>query len=89
MASLTATVSETRSNFSKIAESVCKTGKPVTVIRNSKPWVVISPAGTNSEVPLIDWSKIPVLEPDPDKGYAVLPSETDFPEDEGLYDDLV
>ncbi len=86
MAELTATVAEARSHFSKIASAVCATGTPVTVIRNSKPWVTIAPADPN-HIPLIDWSKgaVPV---DPKLGHAVLPNEWDDPEDDGLYDDL-
>ena len=43
MATRTASVAEARSNFSKLAESVNKTGVPVVVFRHSKPWVKISP----------------------------------------------
>ncbi len=43
MATRTASVAEARSNFSKLAESVNKTGIPVVVFRHSKPWVKISP----------------------------------------------
>lgn len=49
MASMTASVRDARNNFSKIAKEVNATGQPVTVFRNSRPWVVISPAA--SEVP--------------------------------------
>ncbi len=45
MATLTATASEARANFSKIANSVIETGQPVTVFKNSKPWVEIVPSG--------------------------------------------
>lgn len=38
------TLAEARANFSRITAKVNETGEPVTVIRRSKPWVVISPA---------------------------------------------
>lgn len=44
MPTMTASVGDARNNFSKIAKEVNETGQPVTVFRNSKPWVVISPA---------------------------------------------
>lgn len=89
MAELTATVAEARANFSKIASSVNATRKPVTVLKNSKPWVVISPADPSPEasIPIIDWSRVEVVKADTELGYAVLPY--DDAEDEGLYDDLV
>lgn len=40
----TVSVAEARNNFSKIGAAVVETGKPVTVFRNSKPWLIISPA---------------------------------------------
>ena len=90
MSELTATVAETRANFSKIASTVNKTKKPVTVLKNSKPWVVISPADNDLDapIPIIDWSKIDVIEIDKALGYAVLPTALDDA-DEDLYDDLV
>ena len=45
MPTLTATASEARANFSQIASGVCETGQPVTVFKNSKPWVEIVPSG--------------------------------------------
>ena len=45
MATLTATASEARANFSQIASGVFETGQPVTVFKNSKPWVEIVPSG--------------------------------------------
>lgn len=43
----TVSVSEARENFSKIGMIVENTGESVTVFKNSKPWLVISPAITN------------------------------------------
>lgn len=48
MNALTATAAEARTNFSRIASAVSETGRQVTVFRNSKPWVVIAPADTDS-----------------------------------------
>ncbi len=45
MPTLTATASEARANFSQIASGVFETGQPVTVFKNSKPWVKIVPSG--------------------------------------------
>lgn len=47
MPTMTASVRDARNHFSKIANEVNLTGQPVTVFRNSKPWVVISPAASN------------------------------------------
>ena len=90
MAELTATVAETRANFSKIATCVERTGRPVTVFRNSKPWVVIAPVGGGfgGNIPRVDWSSAGVVPVDEALGHAVLPAEWDSPEDDGLYDDL-
>ncbi|MDR2108169.1 MAG: type II toxin-antitoxin system Phd/YefM family antitoxin [Coriobacteriales bacterium] len=43
MAPLTVSASEARANFSKLGEEIVRTGKPATVFKNSKPWLVISP----------------------------------------------
>jgi len=89
MPELTATVAETRANFSKIASAVSRTGRPVTVLRNSKPWVVITPVDYSPEapIPVIDWARIDVASIDLAYGYSVLPVDLD--DDEGLYDDLI
>jgi prevent-host-death family protein len=49
MASLTVSASEARANFSKLGEQIAKTGVPVTVFKNSKPWVVIMSATREAE----------------------------------------
>ena len=89
MSALTATAAEARAHFARIATSVSETGNPVTILRNSKPWVTISPISESSPVSSIDWAKVDLVKVDPKLGYAVLPSEWDNSEDEGLYDDLV
>ena len=50
---LTVSASEARASFSKLGEEIARTGKPVTVFKNSKPWLVIAPAqmpGTEESV---------------------------------------
>lgn len=44
MATFTIGLAEAKKNFSKITSEVNRTGKPVTVLKNNKPWVVILPA---------------------------------------------
>lgn len=44
MAALTIGLAETKSNFSRVTAEVNRTGRPVTVLKNNKPWVVIQPA---------------------------------------------
>ena len=68
MAEMTATVAETRANFSKIAATVRETGRPVTVFKNSKPWVLVAPieSGYGDHIPSIDWAKQDVVRVDPE-----------------------
>lgn len=35
---------EAKNNFSRITAKINRTGKPVTALRNNRPWVTISPA---------------------------------------------
>ena len=44
MATFTIGLAEAKKNFSKLTAEVNRTGKPVTVLKNNKPWVVILPA---------------------------------------------
>ena len=91
MIELTATVAETRANFSKIATTVNETGRPVTVFKNSKPWVLIAPIGKDygDHIPNIDWSKQDVVSIDSNTRKTVLPADWNDSENEGLNDDLV
>ncbi len=41
---LTIGLAEARNNFSSVTAEVNKTGRPVTVLKNNRPWVVINPA---------------------------------------------
>ena len=60
MAAYTIGLAEAKNNFSKITAEVNRTGRPVTVLKNNKPWVVIQPAagageaGSNVAVDLLD-----------------------------------
>ncbi len=51
MTALTMGLAEAKTNFSKVTSEVNRTGKPVTILKNNKPWVVIQPArATQSRV---------------------------------------
>jgi antitoxin Phd len=43
---MTVSAADARAQFSRIATEVHATGVPVTVFKNSRPWVVIQPADT-------------------------------------------
>lgn len=90
MAEMTATVAETRANFSKIAATVRETGQPVTVFKNSKPWVLVAPieSGYGDRIPHIDWATQNVVRVDPETRRTVLPADWDDEEDDGVYDAL-
>ncbi|AWA43287.1 type II toxin-antitoxin system Phd/YefM family antitoxin [Trueperella pyogenes] len=44
MVAVTVGLAEAKNNFSKVTAEVNRTGRPVTVLKNNKPWVVIQPA---------------------------------------------
>lgn len=88
MPDLTATVAETRASFSKIAAAVRETGRPVTVFKNSRPWVSIAPL-SDDHIPAVDWAKQDIVRMDSETGVTTLPAEWDDEGDEGVYDDLV
>lgn len=44
MATLTMGLAEAKNNFSRVTAEVNRTGRPVTILKNNKPWVVIEPA---------------------------------------------
>ena len=85
MAEMTATVAETRANFSKIAATVRETGRPVTVFKNSKPWVLVAPieSGYGDHIPSIDWAKQDVARADPETRRTILPADWDDEEATG------
>ncbi|WP_172136345.1 type II toxin-antitoxin system Phd/YefM family antitoxin [Adlercreutzia sp. ZJ473] len=41
---ITIGLAEAKDNFSRVTAEVNRTGRPVTVLKNNKPWVTISPA---------------------------------------------
>lgn len=50
MAALTLGLAEAKNNFSKVTAEVNRTGRPVTILKNNKPWVVIQPASAASNI---------------------------------------
>ena len=48
---MTVTAADARAQFSRIADQVARTGSPVTVFKNSRPWVEICPIGASEDVP--------------------------------------
>ena len=49
MATYTIGLAEAKKNFSRLTAEVNRTNKPVTVLKNNKPWVVIHPAAMSEE----------------------------------------
>lgn len=45
---ITMGLAEAKNNFSRVTAEVNRTGRPVTVMKNNKPWVTINPAATQS-----------------------------------------
>ena len=45
---ITIGLAEAKNNFSRVTVEVNRTGRPVTVMKNNKPWVTINPAATQS-----------------------------------------
>lgn len=44
MSAITIGLAEAKNNFSRVTAEVNRTGKPITVFKNNRPWVTISPA---------------------------------------------
>ena len=44
ISTLTMGFAEAKNNFSRVTAEVNRTGKPVTILKNNRPWVVIQPA---------------------------------------------
>lgn len=44
MTAVTIGLAEAKNNFSRVTAEVNRTGRPVTVFKNNRPWVTISPA---------------------------------------------
>ena len=45
---ITMGLAEAKNNFSRVTAEVNRTGRPVTVMKNNRPWVTINPAATKS-----------------------------------------
>ena len=43
---ITMGLAEAKNNFSRVTAEVNRTGRPVTVMKNTRPWVTINPAAT-------------------------------------------
>lgn len=41
---ITMGLAEAKNNFSRVTAEVNRTGRPVTVMKNNRPWVTINPA---------------------------------------------
>lgn len=48
-------LAEAKANFSRVTAEVHRTGTPVTVLRNNKPWVVIAPVERGAADVAIDF----------------------------------
>ena len=44
MIATTVGLAEAKNNFSRITAEVNRSGKPITVLKNNRPWVTITPA---------------------------------------------
>lgn len=49
MSATTIGLADAKNNFSRVTAEVNRTGEPVTVLKNNKPWVVIQPASVGSD----------------------------------------
>ena len=52
---MTIGIAEARANFSRVTSEVNATRKPVTVLKNNKPWVVISPVTPSAADVAVDF----------------------------------
>lgn len=51
---ITMGLAEAKNNFSKVTAEVNRSGNPVTVLKNNKPWVVIGPAPKSPRTNAVD-----------------------------------
>lgn len=49
MSATTIGLADAKNNFSRVTAEVNRTGEPVTVLKNNKPWVVIQPASPRAD----------------------------------------
>ena len=54
MPAVTMGLAEAKNNFSKVTAEVNRTGRPVTVLKNNRPWVVIQPAAGAAQTDTVD-----------------------------------
>jgi len=54
MPAVTMGLAEAKNNFSKVTAEVNRTGRPVTVLKNNRPWVVIQPAAEAAQTDAVD-----------------------------------
>ncbi|MDU4244428.1 MAG: type II toxin-antitoxin system Phd/YefM family antitoxin, partial [Varibaculum cambriense] len=50
MPAFTMGLAEAKNNFSRVTAEVNKTGKPLTILKNNRPWVIIQPAHGATEI---------------------------------------
>ena len=48
-------LAEAKANFSRVTAEVNRTGTPITVLRNNKPWVIIAPVERGAADVAIDF----------------------------------
>ena len=53
MIATTVGLAEAKNNFSRITAEVNRSGKPVTVLKNNRPWVTIAPAAGVADPDLV------------------------------------
>ena len=54
MPAVTMGLAEAKNNFSKVTAEVNRTGRPVTVLKSNRPWVVIQPAAGAAQTDAVD-----------------------------------
>lgn len=55
MSTLTMGLAEAKNHFSRVTAEVNRTGKPVTILKNNRPWVVIQPAQQSESAVAVDF----------------------------------
>ena len=50
MPAFTMGLAEAKNSFSRVTAEVNRTGKPLTILKNNRPWVIIQPARGATEV---------------------------------------
>lgn len=55
MAVATMGLAEAKANFSKVTAEVNRTGRPVTILKHNRPWVVIAPVNQSAVDVAVDF----------------------------------